>query len=400
MPENFGGTIADNHIIFLLYCFMKKNNLLTILLLFFAGVCANAQDKVTMETQAVKAGDEVTLSIGLENEKSYVAFVLDIVAPEGVSFVQELNEDEEMDYVITNPRKKSSHQLSNNYFTATNTLRVAGFSSTNATYKANSGEFLTVKVKFADTATGKLDVKLTGVVFTDADGIDYPLADVTTTFDLSGTEEPQPVVIHDTIYVDKIVEVHDTAFVDKIIEVHDTAFVDKIVEVHDTAFIDKIVEVHDTAFIDKIVEVHDTTVIVKNDTVYLDKIVEVEVSSLQSVAAPIITVDEQGLVTLTCHQTDAAIYYTIDGSEPSDSSTLYSQSFTVEKGTTIKAIAVLRSQVAVQTATRIKNAQVSTVASARYFSTGGKQVGETSRGMKVVVKTLNDGTLKVKKVVR
>ena len=355
---------------------MKKNNLLTILLLFFAGVCANAQDKVTMETQAVKAGDEVTLSIGLENEKSYVAFVLNIVAPEGVSFVQELNEDEEMDYVITNPRKKSSHQLSNNYFTATNTLRVAGFSSTNATYKANSGEFLTVKVKFADTATGKLDVKLTGVVFTDADGIDYPLADVTTTFDLSGTEEPQPVVIHDTIYVDKIVEVHDTAFVDKIVEVHDTVNVDKIIEVHDTI------------------------VLVKNDTVYVDKIVEVEVSSLQSVAAPIITVDEQGLVTLTCHQTDAAIYYTIDGSEPTDSSTLYSQSFTVEKGTTIKAIAVLRSQVAVQTATRIKNAQVSTVASARYFSTGGKQVGETSRGMKVVVKTLNDGTLKVKKVVR
>ena len=341
-----------------------------------------------METQAVKAGDEVTLSIGLENEKSYVAFVLNIVAPEGVSFVQELNEDEEMDYVITNPRKKSSHQLSNNYFTATNTLRVAGFSSTNATYKANSGEFLTVKVKFADTATGKLDVKLTGVVFTDADGIDYPLADVTTTFDLSGTEEPQPVVIHDTIYVDKIVEVHDTAFVDKIIEVHDTAFVDKIVEVHDTVNVDKIIEVHDTI------------VLVKNDTVYVDKIVEVEVSSLQSVAAPIITVDEQGLVTLTCHQTDAAIYYTIDGSEPTDSSTLYSQSFTVEKGTTIKAIAVLRSQVAVQTATRIKNAQVSTVASARYFSTGGKQVGETSRGMKVVVKTLNDGTLKVKKVVR
>ena len=44
-----------------------------------------------------------------------------------------------------------------------------------------------------------------------------------------------------------------------------------------------------------------------------------------------------GTVTITCANSDAEIRYTIDGSEPTENSTLYTASFTVELETTVKA---------------------------------------------------------------
>ena len=45
-------------------------------------------------------------------------------------------------------------------------------------------------------------------------------------------------------------------------------------------------------------------------------------------------------VTISCETTNAAIYYTLDGSDPTENSTLYSAPITVSETTTIKAIAV------------------------------------------------------------
>ena len=45
-------------------------------------------------------------------------------------------------------------------------------------------------------------------------------------------------------------------------------------------------------------------------------------------------------VTISCETTGASIYYTLDGSEPTENSTLYSAPITVSETTTIKAIAV------------------------------------------------------------
>ena len=81
---------------------------------------------------------------------------------------------------------------------------------------------------------------------------------------------------------------------------------------------------------------------------------------LEQVATPIIspvdvtTFDNNGLeVSITCETEGATIYYTLDGSEPNNSSDIYSESFTISETTTIKAIAVLEgmddSEVAVMT---------------------------------------------------
>jgi len=56
--------------------------------------------------------------------------------------------------------------------------------------------------------------------------------------------------------------------------------------------------------------------------------------------APIITIDDLGYVTITSDDASASYYYTTDGSSPSQASTLYTGSFQVASGTTVKAIAV------------------------------------------------------------
>ena len=60
----------------------------------------------------------------------------------------------------------------------------------------------------------------------------------------------------------------------------------------------------------------------------------------QVVAKPIISISNEGVVQITAYYT-ADVYYTTDGSTPTINSTLYTGTFSVEDGTTIKAIAII-----------------------------------------------------------
>ena len=57
------------------------------------------------------------------------------------------------------------------------------------------------------------------------------------------------------------------------------------------------------------------------------------------VSTPVITLTGNS-VTITCDTTGATIYYTLDGSTPTSSSTQYSAAFTLDSSCTIKAIAI------------------------------------------------------------
>ncbi|NJN28310.1 MAG: DNRLRE domain-containing protein [Cyclobacteriaceae bacterium] len=77
-----------------------------------------------------------------------------------------------------------------------------------------------------------------------------------------------------------------------------------------------------------------------------------------AIAAPVFdppagTYTEEKMVTISSATADASIYYTIDGTEPTEASTVYSSPISVSKSTTLKAIAV-------------KDGEKSTVASALY----------------------------------
>lgn len=65
-----------------------------------------------------------------------------------------------------------------------------------------------------------------------------------------------------------------------------------------------------------------------------------KVSETSAVATPVIVADDENNVTISCETEGALLYYTIDGSEPTDRSIPY-QPFSVDRTTTVKAIAYL-----------------------------------------------------------
>ena len=70
--------------------------------------------------------------------------------------------------------------------------------------------------------------------------------------------------------------------------------------------------------------------------------VAVEEDAPVAVAKPVISIDEGGNVTITAAAGD--IHYTTDGSNPTSASTKYTTSFSVEDGTTVKAIAIVKEE--------------------------------------------------------
>ena len=68
----------------------------------------------------------------------------------------------------------------------------------------------------------------------------------------------------------------------------------------------------------------------------------VEEDAPVAVAKPVISIDENGNVTITAAAGD--IHYTTDGSNPTSASTKYTASFSVEDGTTVKAIAIVKEE--------------------------------------------------------
>lgn len=96
--------------------------------------------------------------------------------------------------------------------------------------------------------------------------------------------------------------------------------------------------------------------------------IEWEIGGASAVAAPTFTpgegefVSEQDVV-LSSEASGASIYYTLDGTEPTTSSTLYTAPIHLTQTTTIKAIAVL-------------DGEISSVASATYTRTGVASIAE------------------------
>jgi hypothetical protein len=136
--------------------------------------------------------------------------------------------------------------------------------------------------------------------------------------------------------------------------------------------------------VDAKVPAHDVTydaiyALVVYDTVYVVK--TIPVSDLQRVEAPFINVNADKKIELTCVQKDAVIYYTIDGTEPTEASLLYSEPFEVVDKTVIKAIAVLRSEVSqFQLQVGMKNVRV-TGDGGKTYNLQGRQISKASRGV-------------------
>ena len=147
---------------------MKKSALRFIFALLSL-VCSisttNAQNSISVESLSLKPGATAELKIDMTNNVDVCSFQFNIKLPEGVTVVQELNEDEELvEAIALTSRKKSSHDLTFKK-TEDGSYFLLAYSLSNATFRNNSGAIVTMKVKAGDgLAEGKKDVVISNVL--------------------------------------------------------------------------------------------------------------------------------------------------------------------------------------------------------------------------------------------
>lgn len=123
--------------------------------------------------------------------------------------------------------------------------------------------------------------------------------------------------------------------------------------------------------------------------------------SQTTVAAPMITGEERfentTLVTIQA-QEGAQIYYTIDGQDPDDRSTMYTMPFTIDKTTTVKAVAVFNgktSEIASKDFQKIDVVRVNSIAAFRALEPGTKAVLNLVNAQVVYKWTSNNGNVSI-----
>ena len=110
---------------------------------------------------------------------------------------------------------------------------------------------------------------------------------------------------------------------------------------------------------------------------------------LPTVVAPTILPEEREFassveVSMTCATTGATIYYTVDGTDPTTSSTAYTAPFTLNATTTVKAIAVLGNETSQVVTAKFTKTGIETIAAAQDLPTSGTQANFTFVGNAVV----------------
>ena len=139
-----------------------------------------AQNTVTVGEVNLKHGETAVISVELTNETAFTSFQMDLKLPEGFIVPTMINEDEEevLDIALSADRKKSTHLLAYNELND-GAIRIASYSSTNATYKGNVGEIVQIRIEATDAvAAGNYVAELNNILFTTAEPVGYDFEDV------------------------------------------------------------------------------------------------------------------------------------------------------------------------------------------------------------------------------
>lgn len=156
---------------------MKK---IMIMLLTAICICSNVKAQITPDQYAIltikdvelKAGEVRELEINMKNPIAVTAVTSDIILPEGCSFEQYYNEedDEYYDLEMTS-RKHSTHSVATNHVNgAPNHLRFMMSSSQNKNVRENDGALIKFKIKVGkDMQPGEYEIQLAGQDIVTAD---------------------------------------------------------------------------------------------------------------------------------------------------------------------------------------------------------------------------------------
>ena len=278
-----------------------KRYILNILCLIF-GICSIWADTDTdvsqyseivyIESASAHAGEELALSVQLNNVNPVIGYNFKLYLPEGVTIKSEEDDwgDMVLDASLSGSRTTASRHTFETALASDGSVNVLCYSTKNNTFKGNSGEVASITVQIASSVQpGTYPVIIRNEAIS-LSGSTPQIAYIQSSLTILGSggndnvRDTIYVPVHDTTYIN--VPVHDTTYIDVLVHdttyvdvlVHDTTYVDVLVHdttyinvpVHDTTYID--VPVHDTTYIDVPVPVHDTTYIDIYDTIYVDRI--------------------------------------------------------------------------------------------------------------------------------
>ncbi len=142
---------------------MNKKSIITAALALTA-LAAPADDKMYINDFSISKGETKTVSLMLDNDKTYCAFQTDLRLPDGVEVVTEDGE-----YVVDlSTRKNRTHVVSTNLL-ANGALRIFVTSQSSQTFTGTSGAIATVTLKATKNVRGSR-AQLIGTVLVEEDG--------------------------------------------------------------------------------------------------------------------------------------------------------------------------------------------------------------------------------------
>ena len=386
-----------------------------------------AQNTVTVNNVELKKGSSVLVSVELANELAFTAFQVDLKLPDGFDVATMINEDEEevLDVTLNAFRKKSTHQVAPNVLDD-GTIRIAAYSSTNATFKGTSGEIVSFRIVATDeVAVGDYTATLSKMLFSTSDPVaEYDLGQVD--FQITYSEEPVIVIPNRSVAVNaglygrcifggNVIEpngsyVRTEAFKDgSEIKFYFVPFEGytassmkrngEVVLIENNVYEEVVAE--DVTFTDVDYQtIVDTLVVTETvvETVIVEKVDTLIITEIEELPTPVITC-ENGVVTITCEETDVTILYAING-DPLEGS-VYTAPFEVAEDAVVSAVAVRRgdkAELSVQ-GTGVAQSRMRVV-SRRYYSENGVELTSPEDGVTIVAAEYEDGSTRVYKIVK
>ena len=123
----------------------------------------NGRDLLVIDDYTVRRGENMTVSVALENRIDYVAIQADVRVPEGMTLVG----------VNAGERCESTHSIVTRRIDS-RTIRVALFDASNAAFADNDGALLELIVNADGEISG--DIEINNIVASDSNAHDYMLA--------------------------------------------------------------------------------------------------------------------------------------------------------------------------------------------------------------------------------
>ena len=413
---------------------------------------------VTVGDVKMQEGETAVISVVLDNETAFNSFQMDLTLPEGFQVATTINEDDEkvLDIALNADRKKSTHTLAYNVLNS-GAIRIASYSSTNATYKGNSGEIVQIRIEATEAAVaGTSTAVLSKILFTTPEPVGFDFEDVK--FQITYTKEEENessshsvevyagllgrcvfegnvvepngsyampgafahgsavklffvpfdgytaismkrngevVAIQNNVYEESITE--DVVFTD----VDYKAVVDTFVvteTVVDTFVVKETIVKVDTLVVTETIV--DTLVVTETvvDTLVVEKVDTIIITEIEELPTPVITC-ENGVVTISCEDEGVTILYAING-DPIEGS-IYTAPFEVAEDAVVSAIAVRSGETAELAVIGADIAQSQMrIVSRRYYTEDGVEVSMPSKGITIVAVEYEDGSQRVYKMLQ